>query len=347
MSPFTRFLFCLLGLAWVAPASASLPFGTATVQYHEVDQTYAADALIEAVQQSTVSAQISGRIVEINFDAGQLVRKGQVLVRIDEREVSQALAQSKAQVAQTQATLTHAKANYERTQQLFARQFVSQAALDKALSEYRAAQAQTAASIAGAGLAETTRGFATVTAPYSGVVAARHVELGEMATPGKPLMTGFDPRELRAVGSIPQHKLAAVRGASRAAVEIPALGRQVDAAAVTVLPVADARTHTTRVRLDLPADVQGAMPGMYARAHFTVGRARKLTIPAAAVLQRSEVSAVYVVDSKGKVHFRQVRLGEPAGAGEVEVLAGLVAGETIALEPVKAGMYLKGEGGKE
>ncbi|MEW6314290.1 MAG: efflux RND transporter periplasmic adaptor subunit [Pseudomonadota bacterium] len=334
----------LLGcLLWVALARAET-LDSVNVQYREVDQTYAVDGLIEAVRQSTVAAQIAGRVVELNFDVGDYVQKGQVIARIDAREASQAVAGSQAQAAQAQANLANARAHYERTRQLFEQKFVSQAALDKAQAEYQAAQAQAKATLAGAGQAETVKGYATIVAPYSGVVAARHVELGEMASPGKPLFTGFDPRDLRVEVSIPQYKLDAVRRSASAMIEIATLDKWVKAAAVTVLPAADVRTHTTRVRLDLPADLRGVQPGMYVRAHFSVGRARKLVIPVSAVLRRSEVSAVYVVDTQGRPQLRQVRLGEPAGHGLIEVLAGVVVGENVALDPVKAGILLKGGG---
>jgi RND family efflux transporter MFP subunit len=308
-----------------------------------VDQTYAAEALVEAVRQSTVAAQISGRIVEVHFDVGDTVKKGQVLVRIDESEARQAVAGSEAVVAQARASLQNARMHFERTRQLLAQKFVSQAALDKAQADYKAAEAQLAAAQASAGQAATTRGFTAVMAPYSGVVAVRHVELGEMASPGKALMTGFDPKDLRVVASIPQYKLADVRRAARAQVEFPSLNKWITAKAVTLLPAADVRTHTTRVRLDLPEDIHDVYPGMFARAHFAVGRAKKLLVPVQAIVRRSEVTAVYVADAKGGVAFRQVRLGEPVADGMIEVLAGLSAGETVALEPVKAGIYLKGK----
>ena len=171
--------------------------------------------------------------------------------------------------------------HYERTKQLLAQKFVSQAALDKAQADYKAAEAQLAAAQAGAGQAATTRGYTAVMAPYSGVVAVRHVELGEMASPGKALMTGFDPKDLRVVASIPQYKLADVRRAARAQVEFPSFNKWVTAKAVTLLPAADVKTHTTRVRLDLPEDIRDVYPGMFARAHFAVGRAKKLLVSGA------------------------------------------------------------------
>jgi RND family efflux transporter MFP subunit len=337
----TRGIVLAVLMSVAAAAQAALPFATAKVQYRDVDQTYAAEAYVEAVKQSTVSAQISGRVVEVLFDVGDYVKKGDVIARIDEREVAQAYAGSQAQAAQAQATLVNAKANYERSRQLFERKFVSQAALDSALAQYKAAQAAAAAAGAGAGVAATTKGYATIVAPYSGVVAARQIEVGEMAAPGKPLMTGFDPKDLRVVASVPQYKIDEVRNAPRASVEFPAQHKWVQATSVTVLPVADARTHTTRVRLNLPEDLRGVYPGMFARAYFTTGKAKKLLVPQAAVVRRSEVTGVYVVDGKGKASLRQVRLGETQINGDVEVLAGINSGETVALDPVKAAIYLK------
>lgn len=339
-----KILFALFGAFFLfSSAEAALPFATAPVQYREVDQIYAAEAAVEAVNQATLAAQIAGRVVEVAFDAGDVVKKGQVLLRIDESEVRQAVAGSEAQVAQAQANLQNARLAHERSKQLLAQKFVSQAAVDKSLADYRSAEAQLKSALAGVGQTSATRGFATIVAPYDGVIAARHVELGEMASPGRALMTVFSPKGLRVVASIPQYKLAQVRQSSRAQVEFPDLKRWVAGTRVTILPVADARTHTTRARVDLPAGLQGAYPGMFARAYFSIGRAQKLLIPASAVVRRSEVAAVYVVDAKDQIRFRQIRLGEPVGENEVEILSGLVQGERVALEPVKAGMVLKGK----
>ena len=191
-----------------------------------------------------------------------------MLVRIDESEARQAVAGSEAAGGPGARQSAECPPHYERTKQLLAQKFISQAALDKAQADYKAAEAQLAAAQAGAGQAATTRGFTAVMAPYSGVVAARHVELGEMASPGKALMTGFDPKDLRVVASIPQYKLADVRRAARAQVNFPRFNKWVTAKAVTLLPAADAKTHTTRVRLDLPEDIRDVYPGMFARAHL-------------------------------------------------------------------------------
>jgi RND family efflux transporter MFP subunit len=319
-----------------APALQTVP-----VQYREVEQTYAAEGVVEAVKQSTVAAQISGRVVAVNFDVGDRVRKGQVIVRIDPAEVNQVYAASQAQIAQADAALRNAKAHFERTQRLVEQKFMSAAAMDKAQADYQAAKAQLAVTEAGGGQAAATRSYATVTAPYSGVVSARHVELGEMAVPGKPLMTGFDPGELRVTASMPQYQLDAVRKLASASVEFPALKKRIQASRVSILPAADALTHTTQVRLDLPPGIEGLYPGMFARAHFAVGRVKKLLIPASAVALRSEVAGAYVVGENGEIRLRQLRLGESAGDEYVEVLAGVAPGEKVALDPVAALAALK------
>lgn len=322
-----------------APAEARPPqLDTALVEMREVELAYTAEAVVEAVRQSTVAAQISGRIVELRFDVGDFVKKGEVIARIDERTAAKAVEASEAQVREAEAALRNARAEYERSRQLVAQKFLSQAALDRAESEYKAAQARVTALLAGAGQAQTERSFATIVAPYSGVVSARHAELGEMAVPGKPLMTGFDPGTLRVTATVPQARVAAIQGGARARVELPSSGKWVDATQLTVIPSADPRTHTTQVRLGLPADVRGVYPGVYARAHFVTGRAAVLLVPRAAVLQRSEVTAVYVVPDSGMPQLRQVRLGAAGDERAVEVLAGLRPGERVALDPVKAGM---------
>ena len=309
-----------------------------TVETREVDLTYSTEALVEAVRQSTVAAQIAGRIVDIRFDVGDYVQKGDVIVRIDERAATQAVEASQAQVAEAEAALRNARAQYDRSRQLLAEKFISQAALDKAEADYKAAAARVTALLAGAGQVATERSFATIVAPYSGVVSARHVELGEMAVPGKPLMTGFDPGTLRVVANVPQARIAAIGQSGKARVEVPSLNRWIDATRVTVVPSADPRTHTTVVRLQLPAEVRGIYPGVFARAHFVIGSAPRLLVPRAAILRRSEVTAAYVVGEDGVPRLRQLRLGTASDESAVEVLAGLRAGERVALEPARVAM---------
>lgn len=331
----------LLAMSLPLMAQASEPLQTYRVQYQTAAAAYATQATVEAVRESTVAAQVSGRVVAVNFDVGDYVKAGSVIIRLAAQELSSAVAGSRAQVAQADATLANARANYARQQQLFQQKFISQAALDRAAAEFRSAEAAARAARAGAGQSAAISGYTVITAPYSGVVSARHVEMGESVTPGTPLMTGFDPKDMRVVATIPQYKLAVVKAAKHVTVEIPSLNKWVDATGVTMLPTADAATHSVKVRIDLPDTLTSVLPGMFVRAHFSLGSARRLSIPARAVVRRSEMSAVYVIDAQNRISLRQVRLGEPDAGGQVEILAGLSPGEIIALDPIKAGMALR------
>ncbi len=334
----SRVFFGLSAMFLGATVQAAEPLALAPVQYREVAQTYSIDGVVEATRQSTVSAQISGRVKAINFDVGDRVSKGQVLLKIDEREADQALAGSRAQLSQARAALQNARLNYERSQELFKQKFISQAALDKAKSDYEMAKAQAEASEAGEQQSALAQSYTSVIAPYAGVVAARMVEMGEMVTVGKPLMTGFDPSQLRVIANVSQDRLKDIGARPDVTVEVPSLNRWIKAASVTVQPVADLRTHSTQIRIDLPANQPNLYPGMFVRTHFVVGKENKMLIPTSAVVRRSEVVAVYVVDEKGTPRLRQVRLGEANAQNEIEVLAGLNIGERVAREAVKAGM---------
>jgi RND family efflux transporter MFP subunit len=319
-----HFIFSLFFGFTVALAAEPLP--VVTVKPHAVDVAFPADSLVEAVQQATVGAQIAGRVLEVKADAGQSVKKGDLLMRIDAREAAEAARAAEAQY-------TNARVSYDRTKSLVTQKFMSSAALDKAKADLDAAAANRSA-------AGASQSHATIVAPMTGIVARRHAEMGDMATPGKPLFTIYQPGTLRVTASIPQYRLKAMRGVSAARVEFPDLGKWVDAVKVQVLPTADAATHVSQVRVTLP-DVPEATPGMFARVHFITGQSEKLTVPASAVLRRGEVAAVYVQTTDNRLSLRQLRLGDAVGQGEIEVLAGLSAGDKVITDPVKAGIQLK------
>jgi RND family efflux transporter MFP subunit len=299
--------------------------------------------VVEAIRQATVSAQADGRVTELLVKAGDRVNAGQVLARVDARVAEQGVAASLSQVAQAEANLANARRNYERQRELAAQKFVSQSAVDQAEAAFKAAQAEVAALKASAGQAATQRSFATVTAPFAGVVGATHVEAGDLATPGRPLVTVFDPADLRVTATLPQAALGRWKRERPVAVELPVLARVVQALRATVVPLADARTHTVRVRLDLPA-AEGLLPGQFARAQFPVGTVRTIAVPPSALVRRGELTAVYVLAPKDRWLLRQVRTGEtlvdPSAGPVVEILAGLAEGERIATDPVAAGVAL-------
>ena len=319
-----------------ATSGASVPASAAevaTVELREVADLYAADAVIEAVRAATVSAQIAGNVTRFYVDAGERVKRGDLLVRIDTRDTDAQVAAGAARVAQAEAQLAQAQLDHARTRRLVEQKFVSQAAFDKAEADLQSARAGLEVARAGASRAATNRSFAEVRSPIDGVVTRRLAELGELAAPGRPLLEVHDPSALRAVAAVPQFVLARVAAAREAEVSFPALGVTLRAKSVAVLPAADARLLSTQVRAELPAALPaGGVPGIAAKVLLGAGTAKRLVVPESAILRRGELTAALVIGADGRARLRQVRVGEPAGGGLVEVLAGLDAGERVELQ---------------
>jgi RND family efflux transporter MFP subunit len=325
----------------VEPAPNVPALATALVRAAN-DQTLTAfDGVVEAVRQTVVAAQVAGAVTALEVKAGDTVKAGQVLARIDARAAEQNASASDAQVLSAKALLDVATKDFERQQQLYQKQYISQAALERAESQFKATQAQAAALQAQAGAARTQSGFHVVRAPYAGVVAEVPVAQGDMAMPGRALLSLYEPGALRVTAAVPQSALAAP--AAQARVEFPGLPesrRWLNARQVQVLPTVDAATHTVQLRIALPAGIDGVAPGMFARvwlpaAAAAPGSAGRLYVPRSAIVRRAEMSGVYVVDAKGVPILRFVRLGRTSG-DSVEVLSGVAAGERVALDPQAA-----------
>ena len=177
-----------------------------------------------------------------------------------------------------------------------------------------------------------------VRAPFAGLIATRDVEPGEAVAPGQRLLSLYAPGALRIEVQVPQGDAAAIRAAGTAQVQL-ADGRRLAARAVTVYPSADPLTHTVTVRVQLPVLDRAPAPGMTATVLFAVPAVSgAVRIPAATLVQRGEVSAVYVVTDAG-VSLRQLRLGERIGE-QIQVLAGLQGDERLAVDPVAATQWL-------
>ena len=330
-----------LALMFLTPLFVSAAeLETAKVSVSNKADTYVAEGVVEAVQQSMVSVQVAGRITQITVKAGDQVQKGQLLVKIDSEAAVQQASASQAQVSSANAQLDVARKELERQRHLFQKNYLSQAALDQAEAQFKATEAAVRGSVAQACAANTQTGFYTLTAPYSGTVAEVPATVGEMALPGKPLLTLYDPGEMRVVASLPQSKVAQLPAQEPVRLELPSLPeaqRWQQAKSVVVLPTADSSSQSVQVRLTLPPIDFRVTPGMFARAYFPLSadKPARLMIPARAVVRRTELTAVYVVMQKDQVQLRQVRLGKPQGEN-IEVLAGVSAGESVALDPVAA-----------
>jgi RND family efflux transporter MFP subunit len=327
----------LAALLAAAPVTAAVPFGTATVDYEVAPRERVLDGRIEAVNQATVSAQTSGRIAELPFDVNDFVDAGEVIARFTDTEQRAALDSAEAALAEARARLANAETEFERAEKMIANNTISQSRFDQAKAERDSARARLDAAIAGVEQAREQLEYTVVRAPYAGIVSKRHVELGELVSPGQPLISGLSLQSLRVNVDVPQSLFHEVRTIAKAAVYVN--GERIEAESLTFFPVADDAANTFRVRVNLPDGAVTLYPGMFIKVGFIVGETQRLLIPATAVVRRSELSGVYIVDGE-HVSLRQVRLGRRYG-DSVEVLAGLAEGETVATDPVRAGIWLK------
>ncbi|WP_455220582.1 efflux RND transporter periplasmic adaptor subunit [Kaarinaea lacus] len=342
-STIPRYLITLLATINMlqSATAAELPFELFTTQYqsYPVYQTF--DGTVEAVRRATVSSETSGRISEINFDVDDYVEQGKVLVRITDATTRARLAGVEANVSEAEAQYNIALSEFTRIKEVYARQLVSKSAFDKAEAELKAASQRLSAAQARVKEVLEQLKYTVVKAPYSGIVAERHVELGEMAKVGQPLFTGFSLSELRAVTHVPQSTANEIRSATQATILIPNMDdKTMRSSFITVYPEADPITHTYKVRVKLPEAPKGVYPGNMVKIQFTTGMEQSMRIPKQAIVQRSELQAVYVVKDKA-VTLRQIRLGREYSDNTVDILAGLEPGETVSLDPVRAGIYLK------
>jgi RND family efflux transporter MFP subunit len=331
-------LLAAAGAAHAAPVE--VPVAKARVQAMAAGFEF--DGVVEPVTKSTVAAQAGGRIARLAVKAGDRVRAGQVLATIDDRETRTGLQRSQAHAAQAAAEYRNARAQYERTRELQSKGFVSKAALDTAQAAFDAAQAGRDEAAAGQRQSAIAQGFTQVTAPYDGSVLETLAESGDLAVPGKPLLTLYAPLPLRVVVHVPASRRDAARAASEVEVRVDGgsgKGQWITPAARTMLPAADPVAQTLEWRLELPpAAARDLAPGQQVHVRFSGGTQQRLVVPVAAVLRRGELTAVYVAAPGGGFVLKAVRLGADHGTAGVEVLAGLAGSELVALDPVKAGL---------
>jgi RND family efflux transporter MFP subunit len=341
-----RVLYIVMWLGAIAVNAAPLAatvapeLATLQVKASASNDSSAFDGVVEAVRQTIVSAQVSGAVIQLDAKVGDHVKAGQILLRIDARAADQNVAASDAQVQSARALLDVAAKDFERQKQLFQTAYISKAALERAESQFKATQAQVNSQLAQAGIARTQTGLNIVRAPFAGVISEVLATLGDMAMPGRPLLTLYDPTALRVTASVPQSALTQMTPNQSARAEIPGLtgtSGWITTPQLQVLPTVDAGTHTAQVRIELPSGLSGATPGMFARVWLSTSgvNASRLSVPASALVRRAEMTGLYVLDINGRPLLRQVRLGRVSG-DSVEILAGLMPGERIALDPQAA-----------
>lgn len=337
--------------ASAAGSHAAPPLVTLTVAAGAASGQQHWDGTVEAADAAVLAAQTNARVLALPHDVGDTVKQGDVLVRFTDVEQLSGMRAAQAQIAAAKAALVVAEANYRRYATLLPQGYVSKAAYDQALAQRNAAKAQLDAA------QEQWRGvgaqqdYTVVRAPFDGVVTKRYVQAGE-AVAGPPfpqqLIAVASLAQLRVEAKLPQAVAEALRNTGHAEVLADG-GRRIAASRLTVFPVADPATHTVAVRLELPPGTSGLYPGMTVKLAFAGATAASgdgsLSVPASALVQRGELTGVYVVDGNS-VSLRQLRIGGVQG-DRAAVLAGLAPGERVATDPAAATRWLVAQHGKE
>lgn len=275
---------------------------------------------VAATSQAMLSSQVQSAVQEIRVREGSLVKKGETLVVLDSRDL-------RADLARVEAELENAKAHVARMRQLFTQDSVAKQELENAERTFKVAEANRKAAL-------TRVSYTRVTAPFDGLVTEKMIEAGELASPGRALLRMEDPRRLRLEATVAEGDLKAVSRGDKVKVTIDALQGQVLKGTVAlILPTGDPSTHTFLVKVDLP-ETAGLKTGMFGRMQLDTGTGQSLVIPRKSVVERGELTGVYVVGSDALAHLRWVKLGRSLD-GAVEILSGLNVGEQILVDGTK------------
>ena len=340
-----------------------LAVGQAVVR--TVPSTMQAVGSVHAAESTAVSAQLSGRVLAVLVHAGDAVRAGQPLVRIDSTLAASDLARSNAAVAAAQAAVAAAQSQSDladstlhRYQMLRDRKSISPQEFDEVSRRDQAAQAQLhaaasqlAAAQAAASSAATVAGYATVRAPYAGLVTARMADPGTLAAPGVPLLTVDRSGPLQLQVSVDESRIASVHVGQH--LDATLNGQTVPTTVAEIVPAADPASHSFLVKLALPAAqpalraaqpalraaqpaLRAAQPalraGIYGSVAIPIGQRTAILIPSSAVVQRGSLATAWVLDANQIASLRYLTLGAAFG-DQVEALSGIAAGDTLVLQP--------------
>jgi RND family efflux transporter MFP subunit len=343
-----------------APALAQDAPATTEVAARPVPVTVTAYGTVHPGAESVLAAKVTARVEALPLREGQAVAKGELVARLDPRDIQAELAAAKAVQDRARATLAEAETEHTRVQGLLAAG--SATTRDRERAEAALSQARAAASEAAAGVeqSETRLAHTRVTAPFAGRVVERLVEVGEMASPGTPLVRVESEGGFQLWADVAQGDLRHVAVGADATVYIDGVDRPLPARVARVIPAADPRSHTFTVKVSLEVPVAldpggaagefgnaGVYTGMFGRVEIVHGAVTALTVPRTAVVRRSEVAGVYMAggaDPADDMDFRLVRPGRVVGDDQI-IEAGLVAGERIYVDGAAAAARRAAGGG--
>jgi len=350
------------------PAQESVPAVAASlgrVELVDWPSSYEAGGVVRSRQVAVVSSRVVAPVIEVRVKAGDRVTRGQVLVRLDDREAGAQAARASAAATgmrlsldaahaerrSAESSVVLARATHDRIKGLREKNSATAQELDQVVAGLAAADARLAGAVARvaeaeAGLAAAKAGedvatvgasYSVLTAPFNGLVSNRQVDAGSMAAPGMPLLTIEDTSAYRLEVRVDESRAHLVAPGTAAEVRIDR-GADADGgwdkATVAEVESVDPGSHSFVVKLELPASA-GLRSGVFGRARVMGPPARVLAVPAAAVVRRGQLSLVYVVDAAGVARLRMLSPGREVQE-RVEVLAGLADGDRVVLSPPDA-----------
>ncbi len=264
---------------------------------------------------AAVSAKISGRIESLPVVVGQAVKIGDLLAELDVREI-------KARLDQALAMREQAESDLKRLTKLLQQEVVSKSEFDAVKSRQQVAEATVRE-------AETMLGYARVGAPFTGVVVRKWLDVGDLATPGRPLVELEDPVSLRFEADVPETLIGRVTPGGTNLIYFAASAEGLAGVVSELSPTVDPNSRTILVKFDLPAQA-GVRSGQFGRVRIVVSEGMGLRVPAAAVVQRGQMELVFV-EANRQAQLRLVKTGKRVGS-EVELLSGVSAGERVVTE---------------
>ena len=272
---------------------------------------------VRPIFQATLSSRIQGTIDQLLVREGTQVVKGQTLIQLDRRDVQGDLARASAEVENT-------KAQFNRMKLLYGQEAVSKQEVENATRAFKVAEANRKTAL-------TQLSYTVVKAPFDGVITEKKVEVGEMASPGQPLLKMEDPLQLRLEATVAEGDLKSVSGGDTIPVVIDALGGQALTGVVSqILPAGDPQTHTFMVKVDLP-QTSGLKTGMFGRFQLDKGTHQTILVPDSAIVERGELTSVFVVGSDQISRLRWIKVGRRFDI-QTEILSGVNVGERALLD---------------
>ncbi len=284
---------------------------------------------VRALHETAVGSRLLARVVKVYVDAGMRVKQGQLLVELDDQDIKAKVAQAEQAVKAAQAQAAQAKLEVERSRELHKKKLISDNDWDRILHASQAAEANLERAKHALQEARTMLSYAKVRAPLSGVVVDKQVDVGDMVTPGQVLVTLYDPSRMQLWAEVRESLAMGLRPGDKVKVKVAVVEGLCDGVVREVVPASEVASRTFLVKVSGPCP-PGVYKGMYGKIYLPMGEKEELQIPLSAVGRVGQLTLVKVVDEKGEIHRRFVRLGpEVEGTDKVVVLSGLAPGEKI------------------